>query len=130
MRHDIIVTRTGRVWLDGDGIIQSMQLANAEQTLCDAEENMAATVKAGGGARRPMLVDMSRVKSIDRDARERYADPKNAEVICAIALVFGNPLSRMIGNFFIGLNRAPVPMRLFASRREAVAWLRSYPAPS
>jgi hypothetical protein len=129
MREDVIITRTGRVWLDEDGIIQSMQLGDTEQTLADAEENMNATIQAGGGQLRPLLVDMSRVKSIDRAARVRYSSPTNAGVVSAVALVVGTPLSRMIGNFFLGLNRAPGPMKLFGTRRDAAAWLAARPSP-
>ncbi|MBL8956209.1 MAG: hypothetical protein JNK82_35885 [Myxococcaceae bacterium] len=130
MRADVIETRTGRIWLDDEGIVQSMQLDGVEQVLADAEENMAATRRAAGGVRRPMLVDMSRVKSINREARVRYTDGSSAQVVLAVALVIGNPLTRMIGNFFIGMNHAPVPTRLFDSRREALEWLRSKMSPA
>ena len=44
----------------------------------------------------------------------------------AIALLVGSPLSRVIGNFFVGLNRSTFPLRLFTSEEEAIAWLRTF----
>ncbi|MBK7864501.1 MAG: STAS/SEC14 domain-containing protein [Archangiaceae bacterium] len=100
-------------------------MPNTQQSLGDAIENMNATTELGGGTPRPMLVDMSRSQGGRPDARMHYARPESARVVSALAMVFGTPLSRMIANFFLGLNRAPVPMRLFGNRREAMEWLRS-----
>ena len=37
-----------------------------------------------------------------------------------------SPVSRTIGNFFLGLHRAPYPTRLFSSEREALGWLHDH----
>jgi hypothetical protein len=68
---------------------------------------------------------MSRVKSIAREARD-YDAREAARVAPAVALIVGSPLSRMIGNFFLGLNRTAVPIRLFTSEPAARSWLRRY----
>jgi hypothetical protein len=36
-----------------------------------------------------------------------------------------NPLSRVIGNFFLGLSKTAFPLRLFSDTDNAIAWLRS-----
>jgi hypothetical protein len=43
-----------------------------------------------------------------------------------VALLVGSPMSRAIGNFFIGLNKPLIPTRLFVSEPEALAWLRGF----
>ena len=118
-----LTTRTAKLAIDEYGILQVVQAPGSEQTFADADETVKASIELAGSKRWPMLVDMSGVKSIDRAARGRYARPDNQESVYALALVVGNPLNRMIGNFFIGLNKAPVPTRLFGSRREARQWL-------
>jgi len=35
-----------------------------------------------------------------------------------------SPLSRAVGNIFLGVNRPLVPCRLFTSEPQALAWLR------
>jgi hypothetical protein len=121
-----IHTATARTFIDAGKILYVEQSPGSEQTLEHACENVAASVKVAAGKKWPMLVDMSKVKSITREARERYASPKNEETITACAIVVGSRLNRFIGNFFIGLNRAPVPTRLFDSPADARAWLLQF----
>jgi len=122
---DVIVTRTSRVWLDREGILQEADNPGSEQDLTDAQENVAANARLAQGRRLPLLVDMSQVKSITRQARTYYAK-EAPKVVCACALVVGSPLSRMMGNFFIGFNRPLIPLKLFSTTTNAAAWLRQF----
>ena len=78
------------------------------------------------GRRRPVLVDMTDVRSMNRDARMYYAGPETAAVECAAALLVGSPLTSVIGNFFLGLNKPLIPTRLFTREEEALTWLGSF----
>jgi hypothetical protein len=60
-----------------------------------------------------------------REAREAYA-AEGHQYVSAAAVLIDNPVSRVIGNFFIGLNRPRLPMRLFVSEAEALAWLQTF----
>ena len=126
MSNEEIVTRTGRTWVGEDGIIRAIHLPNAVETLADAKENMAATAKISGGKRRPALVDLRAIKSIDRDAREYYGRGDQAEVIAAAALLISSPISRVIGNFILALNTPRIPAKIFTSEAEALDWLRGF----
>jgi hypothetical protein len=75
----------------------------------------------------PCLLDMTRVRSATREARE-YMAKEGCLFITAGALIVHSPLSKMIGNMFLSLNRPRVPARLFSSKMKAKEWLRSYPA--
>ena len=119
----VITTRTSRVWLDREGFIREVDDPGSEHTLADARESISANLRVAGGIRRGLLVDMSQVKSISREARAFYASEGSRYAI-AVALVVGSPLSRMLGNFFLGFNRPTVPTRLFSSTDEAASWLR------
>lgn len=117
-------TRTGRGWVADDGIVMVVQYEGFEHSLEDAHANVAAALRLADGRKRAMMVDLTGVKAMTREARARYAQLDSAETAYALAMVVGSPLSRMIGNFFLGFNRAPVPTRLFATQAEALAWLR------
>ena len=69
---------------------------------------------------------MRAVRSIDRDARACYAQAPPS--VSALALLVGSPLSRAIGNFFIGFNKPAVPTRLFSSEVDAIPWLGGFVA--
>jgi hypothetical protein len=73
---------------------------------------------------RPTLVVVDKIKGIDREARSYFAHGEdNGAVTTSVALVLGNPVARMLGNFFLGLNKPRFPTRLFTSEADAVAWL-------
>ncbi len=100
--------------------------AGAEVTLADAQENVALCLRMNGGRKRPLLVDLRVVKSQTAEARSYLAGPEGSEVCSAVALLIGSPLSRVLGNFFLGLNKPGVPTQLFTSEQEALTWLRSF----
>ena len=126
MSTDEIATETGRVWLGEDGIIRSVANAHSEETLPTAKANIAAIAHVAGGVPRPVLVDLTGVKAISRDARAYYNSAEAAAHYTAAAMLIGSPLSRVIGNFYMGLNKLPKPARLFTAEDAALAWLREF----
>lgn len=119
------VTRTARIWLDGDGIIRKVFLDGAEETLKDALESAEIIKLLCQGKKRPMLVDFTKVRSMDAEARAYYAGPAGP-LITAVGGITSSMLSKVIGNFFMGFNRPPTPGKLFTSEKDAVAWLKNY----
>jgi hypothetical protein len=92
----------------------------------DASENVAYYHSYARSLGRPCgsVVIMSNMLSQDAEARRAYTtiDPT---LIYGGALVVGNPLSRALGSFFIGLTRPRVPTRLFDSVENGVQWLKT-----
>ena len=122
-----IVTRTGTLYLDADGIIRGTINPGAEQTLEDAIENVQASSAVGLGKRRPLLVDMRPIKSQTREARTYYTGPEGTRCFTAAAVLVDSPVSRLIANFLLGFNKsATVPSRLFTSEPEAIEWLKTF----
>lgn len=68
-----------------------------------------------------MLVDTRGIKSFDRDARAHFlADQGGSR---AMALLVGSAVNKMIANFFMGMHKQAIPVRMFTERDPAVAWL-------
>jgi hypothetical protein len=63
---------------------------------------------------------------MSRDCRKYFAGPETARVEASVALLVMSPLTRAIGNFFMGLNKTLVPTRLFTSEDDALIWLREF----
>jgi hypothetical protein len=124
-----VTLRTGRFWLDEEGFLRGECFEGAEETLVDAEEQLREQrilVQAQGGSARPFMMDISRVRSLSRDSRNYFArSPASQELFSCVALIVGSPLSRAVGNFFIGLNKPLMPTRLFTSEADALEWLRA-----
>jgi hypothetical protein len=121
-----IELRTQWIRLGDDGIVYIRTKPRVELDRADAEEGILAISSLCAGKPRPALVDMSDLKSMTREARLYFAGPETAKVESAAALVIKSPLTKAIGNFFMGLNKPIIPTRLFTTETEAVAWLRGF----
>lgn len=113
------------LWLDGAGVLHVQTDEVREVDLEVAKTLVSALVEIAGGIRRPLLVDLRRVTSMNRDARTYFAGPAT-ECWSATALLIASPLTRAIGNFFMGMNRPKVPTRMFATEADAAHWLQQY----
>jgi hypothetical protein len=118
-------TRTQKIWLDGEGIVHVKLKPHLVVGFVDAQEAVRAIGQLCGGKRSPVVVDMTELMSMEREARLYFAGAETAQVEAAVAILIRSPLSRAIGNFFMGLNKPLFPTRLFTSEEEAVAWLKS-----
>lgn len=116
--------RASVVRLSEEGILIEVVAQGAHLRVPDAEASLAAYAALAGGTLRPILVDARGVHAIERGARRLLSGPRAAVVCSAVALVVGSPLSRVVGNFFVGLNRPGFPVRLFDDPQRALDWLR------
>ena len=62
----------------------------------------------------------------DRPARVEFV--RRGDLVSAVALVVGTPLSRMMGNFFLNVSRPTTPTRLFDDEASGLAWLQEFVA--
>lgn len=76
---------------------------------------------------RPLFVDLASPKGQSREAREYFAkDPVHTQYYTAVALMVSNPISRVLTNFFLGMNKPVRPTRLFTDKAEALEWLQQF----
>lgn len=124
--REVVNIAKASMWLEEDGIVRIMWVPGAEVTLADAQESMAAYLRINQGKRRPLFVDTSQMKSLAREARHLYASEEAARVASAVGLIVGTPVSRVLGNFYLGLSNPHLPTRLFDAEAEALEWLKGY----
>ncbi len=126
MESEVTETSIAKVWLDEEGIIREKINEGSVIELEEAKEEIAAYSSFCKEKKRPLLVDIRGVKSVSAEARNYFAGEEGAEAVCAIAGIVGSPLSRIIGHFFLGLNKPSYPAKLFTSTEEALMWLRGF----
>ncbi len=114
------------LWREDDGIVRMKVKPNMQVNLQDVQASVRAVSEVCGGKRCPILVDMRGLMSMDREARVFLAGEETAKVESAAALLISSPLTRAIGNFFMGLNKPLIPTRLFTSEAEALVWLKGF----
>jgi hypothetical protein len=69
-----------------------------------------------------MLVDIRGIKVFDRAARTFFLDDQGGSA--AMALLAGSAVNKMLANFFIGMRRLSIPVKMFTDPAAALAWLR------
>jgi len=119
----------GTFWLAEDGIVRAVAPPGAEDTLAKARASLVQIGMACGGTPRPVLVDIRWIKSATLEARRFWSSDALRGVVSAVALVVASPVSRVMGNFYIGINHMHVPTRMFTDEAEALAWLKDFLPP-
>ena len=125
MNYEIVETKTAKIYVD-EGIIHYRILPEAEVTIEDTKEYVAIHSKLVGDKKIPNLTDLRNLKSVTREARAYLSGKEAAALTFACALIIGSPVSRVIGNFFLGLNKPAYPTRLFTSEEKAIEWVKGF----
>lgn len=129
MSNKTIDTRTARIWLDDDNnILHFDVLPGAEVVLEDTQEYVSIMAKLKKTPKVLLITDLRGVKSITRDSRVCLSSEETGNLVSACALLIGSTTSRVMGNFFLGLNKPPYPTRLFTSEAKASEWLKGFTA--
>jgi hypothetical protein len=110
--------------LDERGFVYTRVAPGSEIQLQDAKENTAKVIEVSKGANYPILVNLKEIKSISKEARDHFSMRGRKPNVTAIAMLVASPLSRIIGNFFLGLNRPTVPTKMFTSEEDAIHWMK------
>jgi len=126
MKNGVIETQTTKMWISEKGIVRVDYKTGVAETISEAKDNFNALKKLSAGKRFSVLVDIRKVKSQDRKSRQLFAGKKSDKIMIATGLIIGSPLSRVIGNFFLGLNKPQRPVKLFTSENEAIEWLKQF----
>ena len=75
---------------------------------------------------RPILVDLDNLKTVSKESRGIYSSEETVKFFTAAALLVGNPVSRIIGNFYLGINKTAMPVKMFTKKDEAITWLKGF----
>ncbi|MBX9244800.1 hypothetical protein ICW40_08250 [Actinotalea ferrariae] len=119
-----VVGEKFRIWLRPDGLVELVWAPHVPSGLQDAIATIEAMTELTGGRPAPLLVHTTDAGPQDRAARMEFI--RRHEVVSAVALVVGNPLSRMMATFFINVSRPKSPTALFEDEASAVAWLQGH----
>lgn len=113
-------------WMGVDGIGRTIVKGHMDIGIKEALENTAAVSSLFKEKKFPLLIDSRDIKYINKEARDHFSMRNRESVVNAMAILIQSPLSRIIGNFFMGLNKPRVPARLFTSEDEALQWLKKH----
>lgn len=113
-----------RMWLPDDGIVRLVWSPPVPSGREDAIATIEAMIEVTGDRPAPLLVDVRDAGPQDREGRLEFH--RRYTVVSAVAILVGSPLSRMMGNFFVNVNKPKAPTRLFDDEAAAVEWLKGF----
>ena len=122
-----IETSVFLTWMGQDGICRTMlKNKNSIIGIKEAKENTEAVNTFYSGKKFPLMIDARNIKSMSKEAREHFSTNGRETYVCAFGIIVSSTVSRVIGNFFMGINKPSVPTRLFNDEAEASKWLLNF----
>jgi len=123
-KEGVIELRVYHTWMGHEGIARTRVKPNSKVVLEDAIENAKAVNGLFGPAYFPIIIDTRQIKSITKEARDFFSMRGRESRVYGFAILVGSPLSKIIGNFFMGLNKPRVPVKLFTHEDKAISWCK------
>ena len=101
-------TSQGEVWMDTDGILYQDYPPGAEISYEDSlEELEICRTNYCKEKRHPIIVDISNIKRVSKESRDIYSSDE-------------------MGNFYMGISKTRMPVRMFAGTEEAKIWIKDF----
>jgi len=122
--HGSRQTSVANVSAEADGTIVLRFITECRLDEAAAAEVVTAHVELAAGARRPVLADVRGLISADRGSRQLAAGPDVSAATARLAILVGNPVTRVLGNFFLRVSAPKYPTHIFNDEDRAREWLR------
>jgi hypothetical protein len=115
-----------KIWKEGD-IVNVLYKPGSIWGIKAAKEAVALRLKFTEGKIYKAIAYIANVRTATPEAREYLSSAEAYEGVNKVAIVTHAPISTLLGNLFISINKPPKPTRLFKSKEEALKWLnKSY----
>jgi hypothetical protein len=124
MNSDYFLNMHWKMWIEDD-VLRGKVFADT-LTLNIVETGVRERVRLCSGTAFPVLSDIRRIKHVDKEARAYLAKSESTVFIRAGAFLVNNQLQKILGNFFILIDKPEIPTRLFTDEAEALAWLQQF----
>jgi hypothetical protein len=123
-KNNPIETSKASIWVGEHGIVHMGKWQNAPINIDDARDIYRARLKLSTPEKAQLLlVDLRSAPKPDREARDFAKSEEVVSITRAMAMVTGNLMSQILGNFFLGFNKGVFPVKLFSNEKKAIEWL-------
>lgn len=113
-------------WMGNDGIARTMVKPGSEIELRHAQENSFIVNSFDSHDEYPIIVDTTKIKSITKEARDHFSLRDRQSKVNSIAIIRKSVIGNMVANFFIGINKPKVPVKLFEKEEDAIKWCKKF----
>lgn len=108
------------------GIIKIVYQDDHEFNIIDAKESLKDIEQITKGKTLPILKIPGKYSSIDNEARKFISSPEGMKYSSAEAFVTTFLPHRIIGNFYMKINKPVKPTAFFETEKQAVEWLKQF----
>lgn len=124
MKDNYCRTLYYKAWIEDDifHVVYNIDIV----TLPIAKQALETRKQLCCGVDYPMFADIRSLKASDTEASRFMSSAESTQYLRAGALLVNNQFQKVSGNFFIMVNKPPVPAKLFTSEVEAFAWLQQF----
>ena len=108
------------------GIIRIVYKDDHEFNIVDAKESLKDIEQITKGKTFPILKIPGKYSSIDNEARKFISSPEGMKYSSAEAFVTTFLPHRIIGNFYMKINKPVKPTTFFETEKQAIDWLKQF----
>jgi len=115
--------KAGKLWVE-DGVIHAC-VGVKEFDLEMAKETTAIGTKTINETGADLLlIDLGGCKKISKEARKHMESISENPAVRKIVFLVSNPVTRVLGSFFIGIQNPKVSTKMFGKKEDAIKWLK------
>lgn len=122
----VIRTKKAEITLLREDFIQISIFENVHLEAKDIRIIHEEKIKLVGSKKHVVLLIAGRYSTISLEARELSASSEMTGNRVAIAIIARSIAHRLVGNFFIRVNKPPGNTRIFSSKERATKWLEKF----
>lgn len=122
--EDFIVLGKVKTRVLEKGIIESFFVGGESIEVKDINELRKVNLRISEGQPYTVLVVAEQLVTFSHEARELLASKQFMGMTVAKAIVFDGLGQRILGNFYLHVNKPHIRTRLFNDRARAIEWLR------
>lgn len=114
------------ITLREDGIVQIQFCESCDIKTKECEEITLACDQLLEAKKYPILHLSGKYVSITKEAREYSVSKRGQQYSAAEAFVFYSLAHKIVANFYIKINKPPVPTQFFTTKEAAIIWLQTF----
>ena len=122
--NNIFRTDKCRVSLIEPHVIENVVLEGCTMEVEDVLELKTLNKSIAEGKPYAIVVSFEHLADVSKKAKELIASKEFAEYTVAKALLVDNIGHRLIGNFYLAINKPYIKTKVFTDRTAAIEWLR------
>ena len=125
-KKNTIRLKHSEISLRKDGIVQIQFCENCDINTKECEEITLACDQLLETKKYPILHLSGKYVTISKEAREYSVSARGIQYSIAEAFVFSSLAHKIVANFYIRINKPPVPTKFFTAAEDATIWLKKF----